>query len=247
MSLEPIAPGELLPEATLEDCERLFREGERAEKRGQLAQAVALKHIRDNGLHESYGTFKKYVEDRLGYTEQWAYARISLADIVGELNHGLVGVPAVTNERQARAIRPVLRDHGPEVAAEVLREAADESGNLTARAITEATPRVVRPTVVSDPEPVEVLTVEQWCERNGHEQIATDLSEDDLTPADLQFKRDFWRHMKVTHDLLMDMDFPHYFDADMSARLADFVQTIAAKHDRFAKSKNGLRVVQGGR
>jgi hypothetical protein len=148
MSLEPITVGELLPEATLADCERLFREGERQEKFGQLKQAVALRAIRDESLFSpSHDSFKSYVEDHLGYTEQWAYGRIALAQVAGELNHGLA-TPAIINERQARAIKPVLRDHGPEVATEVLREAADDSGKITARSITEATARVIVPEVV---------------------------------------------------------------------------------------------------
>lgn len=168
MSLEPLAMGEIEDSATLEDCERLFRDGERAEKRGQLAQAIALKHIHDNRLYAEHGTFRQYVEQRLGYTEQWAFARISLAEIAGELNHGLV---AITNERQARAIKPVLRDHGPEVAAEVLREAADDEGKITARSISEAAARVIEPEIVDaeviDDEPP-VLTSQQWMAREGY-------------------------------------------------------------------------------
>lgn len=150
MSLEPITVGELLPEATLADCERLFREGERQEKFGQLKQAVALRAIRDESLFSpSHDSFKSYVEDHLGYTEGWASQRISLADTVNALYHGKEDdPPTITTERQARAIKPVLRDHGPEVAAEVLREAADDDGKITARSITEATSRVIEPEVV---------------------------------------------------------------------------------------------------
>lgn len=49
--------------------------------------------------------------------------RIDLAETVAQLT--IVNAPQIANEGQARAIKPVLRDHGPEVAAEVLREAAD--------------------------------------------------------------------------------------------------------------------------
>lgn len=171
MSLEPITVGELLPEATLADCERLFREGERQEKFGQLKQAVALRAIRDESLFSpSHDSFKSYVEDHLGYTEQWAYGRIALAQVAGELNHGLA-TPAIINERQARAIKPVLRDHGPEVATEVLREAADDDGKLTARSISEAATRVIEPEIVEaevidDERPV--LTSQQWMAREGY-------------------------------------------------------------------------------
>lgn len=63
--------------------------------------------------------------------------------------------PQITTESHARAIKPVLRDHGPEVAAEVLREAADDDGKLTARSISEAATRVIDPDIV-DAEVIEI-------------------------------------------------------------------------------------------
>ena len=167
MSLEPLAMGVIEDSATLGDCERLFREGEQDEKRGQLKQAVALQLVRDRRLYrEHFSTFEEYVEKRLGYTDRWAHQRIALAQVAEQLNHGSV---AITNERQARAIKPILRDHGPEVAAEVLREAADD-GRLTARSISEAATRVIEPEIVEaeviDDEPV--LTSQQWMAREGY-------------------------------------------------------------------------------
>ncbi len=116
----------------------------------RVRPARSSRHIRDNRLYEAkHATFEAYVERSLGYTEGWASQRISLADTVNALYHGKEDdPPTITTERQARAIKPVLRDHGPEVAAEVLREAADDDGKITARSITEATSRVIEPEVV---------------------------------------------------------------------------------------------------
>lgn len=182
MSLEPIAMGVIEDSATLGDCERLFREGEQDEKRGQLKQAVALQLVRDRRLYrEHFSTFEEYVEKRLGYTDRWAHQRIALAQVAEQLNHGSV---AITNERQARAIKPVLRDHGPEVAAEVLREAADDGGRLTARSIAEAAVRVIEPEIIDaeviDDEPP-VLTSQQWMAREGYD-LPDDPDPDDLLP-----------------------------------------------------------------
>lgn len=170
MSVEPIAIGVIDETPTLDTCERLFREGERDERRGQLKQAVALQLVRDQRLYlEHFATFEEYVEKRLGYTKGWASQRISLATTAAQFTN--VNTPAITNEGQARAIKPVLRDHGPEVAAEVLREAADDEGKITARSISEAAARVIEPEIVDaeviDDEPP-VLTSQQWMAREGY-------------------------------------------------------------------------------
>ena len=171
MSVEPIAVGVIDETPTLGTCERLFREGERDEKRGQLKQAVALQLIRDNRLYRAkHATFDEYVERVLGYQRTWAYQRIALAGVAQEMS-AIADIPPITNEGQARAIKPVLRDHGPEVAAEVLREAADDDGKLTARSISEAATRVIEPEIVDaeviDDEPP-VLTSQQWMAREGY-------------------------------------------------------------------------------
>lgn len=166
MSLEPVAVGVIEDSATLEDCEAALHQ---VERNAAIAQGAILRHVRDHRLYrEHHATFEEYVEKRLGYTEAWASQRISLADTVAELT--MVNSPAITNERQARAIKPILRDHGPEVAAEVLREAADDDGKMTARSISEAATRVIEPEIVEaeviDDEPV--LTSQQWMAREGY-------------------------------------------------------------------------------
>lgn len=156
MSLEPITMGEIAPEATLADCKRALHQ---VERNAAIEQGVILRHVRDNRLYieGGYSTFEECVEKEFGYERTWAYRRIDLAETVAMLPMG--NMPAITSERQARAIKPVLRDHGPDVAAEVLREAADDTGRITARSITEATVRVIEP---------EVITAEEWMAREGY-------------------------------------------------------------------------------
>ena len=156
--LLPIADGVLEPEATLEDCERVYGQ---IERNANMGRGAVLRHIRDHRLYRDlFDTFEEYVEQRVGIVRQYAYRLIDLADTVTALSP-IGDIPAITNEGQARAIKPVLRDHGPEVAAEVLTEAADESGKITARSITEAAARVIEP---------EVITADEWMAREGYNQ-----------------------------------------------------------------------------
>lgn len=201
MSVEPIAIGVIDETPTLDTCERLFREGERDERRGQLKQAVALQLVRDQRLYlEHFATFEEYVEKRLGYTKGWASQRISLATTAAQFTN--VNTPAITNEGQARAIKPVLRDHGPEIAAEVLREAADDDGKLTARSISEAATRVIEPEIVDaeviDEEPP-VLTSQQWMAREGYTAPAPVTSL--LTPDERALQAD----LQAGHTVVLNM------------------------------------------
>jgi hypothetical protein len=158
MSIEPIAMGEIQPEATLEDCEQALHT---VERNAAIQQGVILRHVRNHRLYSAAGfpSFAEYVEQRLGYTDRWARQRIDLADTVAAIGT-MVPDHAIENERQARAIKPILRDHGPEVAADVLAE-AEASGKITARSITEAAERVIEP---------EVISAEQWMAREGYAQ-----------------------------------------------------------------------------
>ncbi|MCB0054013.1 MAG: hypothetical protein KDE24_31210 [Caldilinea sp.] len=77
---------------------------------------MILRHIRDAGLYKAkHATFDSYVEQALGYQRTWAYQRIDLADTVQQMS-AIADIPQIAKESQARAIKPVLRDHGPEVA-----------------------------------------------------------------------------------------------------------------------------------
>ena len=103
MSLEPIAMGEIEPEATLEDCERVYGQ---IEQNANVGRGVVLRHIRDHRLYRDlFGTFEEYVEQRVGIVRQYAYRLIDLADTVAALSP-MGDIPAVTSERQARAIKP---------------------------------------------------------------------------------------------------------------------------------------------
>lgn len=248
MSIEPVAVGEIVPDATLEDCERVFRQGGRMERQGALQQGLALMHIRDNELYkQTHRTFEAYCEQRLNVVRSRGYHLISLAKIVQEMSTN-VDTPKIANEGQARAIKPVLRDHGPEVAAEVLREAADDDGNLTARAITEAAEVVTRPTVVSDPAPelVEVLTVDEWAQRNEVElPIEADPDPDDFLPEQSKFERRFWQHLRAAQELVKDLDYPQHFNEQMTRLLIDLIESLSRKQD--SVTERGLRVVNGGK
>lgn len=227
MSLEPIAMGEIEPEATLEDCEQALHQ---VERNAAIQQGIILRHIRDTGLYkEKDGTFEAYVEKHLGYERTWAYRRIELADAVSVL--AIANTPPIENVGQARAIKPVLRDHGPEVAAEVLREAADDDGNITARSITEATSRVIEP---------EVITSEEWMAREGYDEP----SADDLLPQRSKFERAFWQHLRQAQELAKDLDYPQHFTEPMVQMVADVVDTLTRKQTSL--SARGLRVVNGG-
>ena len=77
MSLEPIAMGEIEPEATLEDCERVYGQ---IEQNANVGRGVVLRHIRDHRLYRDlFGTFEEYVEQRVGIVRQYAYRLIDLA------------------------------------------------------------------------------------------------------------------------------------------------------------------------
>ena len=123
MSIEPIAMGEIQPEATLEDCEQALHA---VERNAALQQGVILRHVRDHRLYESAGfrSFEECVEQRFGYQRTWAYQRIDLADTVQKMS-AIADAPVITTESHARAIKPILRDHGPEVAADVLPARTD--------------------------------------------------------------------------------------------------------------------------
>lgn len=82
------------------------------ERNAAIQQGVILRHIRDTGLYrEKHATFADYCEKDLGYTRDWAYKRIDLADTVQQMS-AIADIPQIAKESQARAIKPVLRDHG---------------------------------------------------------------------------------------------------------------------------------------
>lgn len=123
---------------------------------GFLKVGMALCRIRDQRTYRAtHATFEDYVDDRWHMSKTRAYQLIEagyVADAVASVRPQIVDVPEVENEGQARALAPVVRDHGPEVAAEVLADAA-ESGKVTAVAITKAAEKrkVARPKAKKKP------------------------------------------------------------------------------------------------
>lgn len=122
-------------ERTLLDCELVIDRG--------LATFVevgrALAEIRDRRLYRlTHGTFEDYCQQRWGFNDSRARQLIAAADVAREIE--TVTTVTITSERQARALGPVIRQLGPEAAAEILAEQA-ATGRVTASGITEAARR----------------------------------------------------------------------------------------------------------
>jgi hypothetical protein len=95
----------------------------------------ALLEVRDSRLYRiNYPTFEAYCKGRWGFGHSHAARLMEAAQVATALSP-IGEVP--TNEAQARALAPVLREHGPEAAAAVLTEAIEATnGHVTAAAIT---------------------------------------------------------------------------------------------------------------
>lgn len=123
----------------LEECEQVIERG--------LTTFVevggALAAIRDGRLYRaSHGTFEDYCRERWGFSKRRANQLVEAAEVVAELGTIVpTDTSAITNEGQARALAPVVREHGPEFAAEVLQQAAEVG--LTAKSIQETAARAV--------------------------------------------------------------------------------------------------------
>lgn len=97
----------------------------------------ALLEVRDSRLYRvNYPTFEAYCKGRWHFSHQRASQLMTAAEVVAALPESATNV---ANEGQARALVPVLREHGPEAAASVLKEAIEATnGHVTAAAITAA-------------------------------------------------------------------------------------------------------------
>ncbi len=97
----------------------------------------ALAEIRDRKLYRlGWETFEAYCQERWGLARRTAYNMIESADAVCAIAH-IPNVPAIANEAQAREVAAIIKTDGPERAAEILTEVA-EDGPVTAKAIREA-------------------------------------------------------------------------------------------------------------
>lgn len=134
---------------------------ERARERASAAfieAGNALTEIRDARLYrQTHGTFEDYLAARWNMSRANGYRLIEAAVVVEAIAavSPRGDMPTITTERQARAIAPVVREQGPEAAAELLAEAvASSGGKRTTSAITRAVKR--SPAMNSrkrDPEP----------------------------------------------------------------------------------------------
>lgn len=96
---------------------------------------MALARIRDARLYRAtHDTFADYVDQRWGFTRIRAYQLIE-AGVVAASVSTMVDTPEIENERQARALAPIVKESGPEAGAEVLREVAESDEKVTAKAI----------------------------------------------------------------------------------------------------------------
>lgn len=96
---------------------------------------MALARIRDQRLYRAgHGTFEEYVDKRWHMSRTHAYRLIESGEVVTALSP-IGDIPQIENEGQARAIAPIVRESGPEAAAEILREVEATEGAVTARGI----------------------------------------------------------------------------------------------------------------
>jgi hypothetical protein len=93
----------------------------KAERYWRLTAGPALKEIRDNALFKAAGfaSFERYVDERWDMSRARAY---QLIDSVRAMKALEDVTPEVPNERQLRAILPVVDDHGKDAAEQVWRE-----------------------------------------------------------------------------------------------------------------------------
>ena len=129
MPTSELSPLLLVEQDNLRECETVIERG-----LGTFVEVgTSLATIRSGRLYRAtYSTFEDYCRERWGLSRSRAHRLIDAAEVVELLPTG--NTPPVTSERQARAIAPVLKELGPEVAAEVLRDAAKDT--LTAASIT---------------------------------------------------------------------------------------------------------------
>lgn len=107
--------------------------------RGRLAfieVGTALARIRDERLYRAtHPLFADYLKERWGLSRSGGYEIISAAE-TAQVMSGIPDTPPVENIGQAVAVQKIIRDHGTDVAAQAMRDAAT-GGKVTATAIRE--------------------------------------------------------------------------------------------------------------
>lgn len=98
---------------------------------------AAVRVIRDERLYRAdFYTFEDYCRERWGWSRSYAHRMIEAVDAV-EAMLPIGNTPPIANEAQAREVAAIIKADGPERAAAILTEVA-EDGPVTARAIREA-------------------------------------------------------------------------------------------------------------
>lgn len=115
----------------LTKCERIIGDGFTT----FLKVGLALGEVRDSRLYRAeFESFEDYCDKKWSLTRTRAYQIMSAALTANEVSKKL---DTDLNEAQARAIKPVLDEHGADAAAAVISD-AHESGKVTAGAINQA-------------------------------------------------------------------------------------------------------------
>lgn len=137
------APREFLPDSPvlLDDERRDLAACELAVDHLRVAfwaAGKALQVIRDGRLYrETHDTFEAYVGQRWDMSRAQAYRLIEAWPVAEQLSVSPIG--DTLTESQVRALLPVARRHGPDVAAEVYREVAGTEGlRVTAALLADA-------------------------------------------------------------------------------------------------------------
>ena len=248
----------VLPDQPLTEAECARLAALEAKVREGMATFVevgtALMEIRDSRLYRtSHDVFEDYLRERWQISRPRGYELIAAA-VTDTAMSAMADAPPIANERQARALAPILRAEGPERAAEVLRAAADSEGGVTARSIAAAAApeRVTTTTrttesvktettfVQDDPRPA-ILEAEA---ARAREQLAA-LIEDDQDIQDARYRANLSR-------LVAQIALVPQFDPDRVAPLLDadgwmsLDLTMRALHDwhrRIARRRNPLKVI----
>jgi hypothetical protein len=169
----------------------------------------ALATIRDERLYrESHETFEDYCREAWGFARNYANKMIAASEAVAAVESVDTTVPTITSERQAREVAAIIRNEGPERAAEVLQEVAD-AGPVTAKAIRE-TARPTKTVTIVEEVTVDAETgeiVDPRRERLDAASEALDATMADVEPANVTpikpHRRPLGDAMRdATHDLI---------------------------------------------
>lgn len=138
-------PADLRDARRLAELERTIHDG----MTSFVAVGEALLEVRASQLYRlGYATFEAYCRGRWQFTDQRARQLMSAVETVKALPESAT---TVATESQARELGPVLREHGPEVAAQVMAEASADGPATAATIRAAAAP--FRPRIDPSPDP----------------------------------------------------------------------------------------------